>query len=47
MSDGDLSVFITRPISGIILAISALLLISTCFTVYRKTKKKIDEMAED
>ena len=47
MGDGNLSIFLRRPISAVGLGISTLLLISTCFSSYRKTKKKIDEMAED
>jgi putative tricarboxylic transport membrane protein len=47
ISDGNLSIFFTRPISGVALGISALLLISTCFSSYRKTKKKVDEIADD
>jgi putative tricarboxylic transport membrane protein len=47
ISDGDLSVFFTRPISGVALGISVLLLLSTCFSAYRKTKTKIEEMADE
>jgi putative tricarboxylic transport membrane protein len=47
MSDGDLSIFLIRPIPCVALGISALLFISACFLSYRKTKKKVDEMAED
>jgi putative tricarboxylic transport membrane protein len=43
IGDGDMSIFFRRPISGIALGISALLLISTLFSSYRKTKKRIDD----
>jgi putative tricarboxylic transport membrane protein len=41
MSDGDLTVFVTRPISGVTLAISFMLLISTGFSCYRKMKAQV------
>jgi len=40
MSDGSLSIFAQRPISAAALIISALLLISTGLSFYRKTKEK-------
>jgi putative tricarboxylic transport membrane protein len=45
LSDGSLSIFVTRPISVTCLAISALLLLSTVFTTYRKAKKRVVEEA--
>jgi putative tricarboxylic transport membrane protein len=47
MSGGSFSIFVTRPISGVALGIAALLLFSSGFSVYRKTKKQMDEMSED
>jgi putative tricarboxylic transport membrane protein len=41
MSDGDLSVFLTRPISCVMLLISCALLASSGFSYYRKTKEKV------
>jgi putative tricarboxylic transport membrane protein len=41
MSDGDLSVFLVRPISCVTLAISFVLLISTGFSYYRKMKGRV------
>jgi putative tricarboxylic transport membrane protein len=45
LSDGSLLIFLTRPISVSFLAISALLLLSTGFSSYRKTKTRIIEEA--
>jgi putative tricarboxylic transport membrane protein len=45
LSDGSLLIFLTRPISVTFLAISALLLLSTGFSSYRKTKTRIIEEA--
>jgi putative tricarboxylic transport membrane protein len=47
MSDGDLTVFVTRPISGVTLAISFMLLISTGFSYYRKMKAQVIKEEED
>jgi putative tricarboxylic transport membrane protein len=41
MSEGNLSIFITRPISAVALIISGLLFISTGFSYYRKAKGKM------
>ena len=43
MSDGKLSIFITRPISAVALAISVLLFVSTGLSYYRKAKAIIPE----
>jgi putative tricarboxylic transport membrane protein len=43
MSDGKLSIFITRPISAVALVISVLLFISTGLSYYRKAKAIIPE----
>jgi putative tricarboxylic transport membrane protein len=43
LSDGSLLIFLTRPISVSFLAISALLLLSTGFSSYKKTKTRIIE----
>ena len=43
MSDGKLSIFVTRPISAVALVITALLFISTGLSYYRKAKEKIPE----
>jgi putative tricarboxylic transport membrane protein len=47
MSNGNLSAFLTRPISAVALGISLLLLMSTGFSMYKKTKMKIDAIDED
>jgi putative tricarboxylic transport membrane protein len=41
MSDGEISIFITRPISAVALGISALLFITTGLSFYRRAKEKI------
>jgi putative tricarboxylic transport membrane protein len=41
MADGRLSVFLERPISGVILVISALLLTATAFSTYRRIKTTV------
>jgi putative tricarboxylic transport membrane protein len=41
MSDGNLLIFTQRPISAVTLTIAALLLISTAFSYYRKTKASV------
>ena len=41
LSDGSLLIFLTRPISVTFLVISALLLLSTGFSSYKKTKARI------
>ena len=41
MSDGSLLIFTQRPISAVTLTIAALLLISTAFSYYRKTKANV------
>jgi putative tricarboxylic transport membrane protein len=43
MSDGKFSIFLKRPISAVALAISALLLISSGLSYYRKAKMKVKE----
>jgi putative tricarboxylic transport membrane protein len=43
MSDGSLFIFLQKPISAVILAICALLFLSTIFSSYRKTKTRIIE----
>jgi putative tricarboxylic transport membrane protein len=43
MSDGSPLIFVTRPISVTFLIISALLLLSTGFSAYRKTKTRVVE----
>jgi TctA family transporter len=43
MSDGNLSIFITRPISVVALGISALLFITTGRSFYRRAKAAIPE----
>jgi putative tricarboxylic transport membrane protein len=43
MSDGKFSIFLKRPISGVALVISAMLLISSGFSYYRKAKMKVKE----
>jgi putative tricarboxylic transport membrane protein len=45
MSDGSLLIFVQKPISAVILAICALLFVSTGFSSYRKTKTRIIEEA--
>jgi putative tricarboxylic transport membrane protein len=41
ISGGELSIFIEKPVSAVSLIISALLLISTGFSYYRKTKTRV------
>jgi len=41
MSDGSFMIFVQKPLSAISLAISALLIISSGFSFYKKTKAKI------
>jgi TctA family transporter len=41
MSDGGFGIFFQRPISAVVLIIAGLLLFSTGFSTYRKTKTKI------
>jgi putative tricarboxylic transport membrane protein len=43
ISDGNFMIFLTKPISATLLAIAALLLISTGFSSYKKAKTKIVE----
>lgn len=43
MSDGKFSIFLEKPISAVALVISALLLISSGFSYYRKAKTKITQ----
>jgi len=47
LADGSFTIFFTRPISGVIIVIALLLLISTGFKFYRKTKTKVEEETED
>ncbi|HVN94826.1 MAG TPA: tripartite tricarboxylate transporter permease [Syntrophorhabdaceae bacterium] len=46
MSDGSFAIFVTKPISLILLIISALLFMSTGFSTYRKTKTKVIDESE-
>jgi putative tricarboxylic transport membrane protein len=41
LSDGRLSIFVERPISSVILGISVLLIISSGFSSYRRTREKL------
>jgi putative tricarboxylic transport membrane protein len=41
ISDGSFMIFLTKPISATVLAISALLLFSTGFSSYRKAKTRV------
>lgn len=41
ISDGSFMIFLTKPISAVVLTISALVLLSTCFSTYNKTKTRI------
>ncbi len=43
ISGGNLSIFFTRPICGVAMVLSILLLISVCFSYYQKTKAKISQ----
>jgi len=45
LSDGSLLIFLQKPISAVILCISALLLLSTGLSAYRKTKTRMIEEA--
>jgi putative tricarboxylic transport membrane protein len=45
MSDGSLTIFLTRPISVTVLIISVLLFLSTGFSTYRKAKARVIEEA--
>jgi putative tricarboxylic transport membrane protein len=45
MSDGGFAIFFQRPISAVVLIIAGLLLLSTGFSTYRKTKTRIIEEA--
>jgi putative tricarboxylic transport membrane protein len=47
IGDGRLMIFLERPISAVLLAIAALLFLSTGFSNYRKTKKRIAEEVGD
>jgi putative tricarboxylic transport membrane protein len=44
ISDGSLKIFITRPISAILLIAAACLFVTSGLSVYKKTKKKIKEV---
>jgi putative tricarboxylic transport membrane protein len=41
ISDGSFMIFLTKPISAVVLTISALVLLSTCFSTYNKAKTRI------
>jgi putative tricarboxylic transport membrane protein len=41
MSDGSFMIFLQKPLSAISLVVSALLIISSGFSYYQKTKEKI------
>jgi putative tricarboxylic transport membrane protein len=43
MSDGSFLIFVQKPISAVILGISALIILSTGFSAYQKTKTKMIE----
>jgi len=43
ISSGHLSIFFTRPISGTAMVLSVLLLISSCFSYYRKAKDRLSQ----
>jgi len=45
ISDGSFMIFLTKPISAVVLIISALILLSTCFSSYKKAKMRIIEEA--
>ncbi len=45
ISDGSFMIFLTKPITATVLAISALILLSTCFSSYKKTKERVIEEA--
>ena len=47
IGDGRLTIFFEKPISAVLLSISASLFLSTGFSNYRKTKKKIVEEVGD
>jgi putative tricarboxylic transport membrane protein len=47
MSNGDMSTFVTRPISAVSLGLCVLLLAMMGLSAYKKTKIKIDEMNQD
>jgi putative tricarboxylic transport membrane protein len=47
IGDGRLTTFFEKPISAVLLSISALLFLSTGFSNYRKTKKRIVEEVGD
>jgi putative tricarboxylic transport membrane protein len=43
ISSGHLSIFFTRPICGMAMVLSAVLLISVCFSYYRRAKVRLDQ----
>ena len=43
ISSGHLSIFLTRPICGAAMVLSVLLLISSCFSYYRKAKDRLSQ----
>jgi putative tricarboxylic transport membrane protein len=47
LADGSFSIFFTRPISLTVISIALLLLISTGFKFYRKTKTTVEAQTED
>jgi putative tricarboxylic transport membrane protein len=46
MGSGNWSIFLKRPISAVCLILAALMLLSSCFSSYRKSKAKIDELPD-
>jgi putative tricarboxylic transport membrane protein len=47
LSDGRFSIFFTRPISGVIIVIALLLIVSTGFKFYRKKKMEVEAVTEE
>jgi putative tricarboxylic transport membrane protein len=45
ISDGSFMIFLAKPISATVLVISALILLSTCLSSYKKAKTRIIEEA--
>ena len=46
ISGGDFSIFVARPISGTVLALSALLLLSSLFPYIRRRRRQYDDLKE-
>ena len=47
LADGSFSVFFTRPISAVIITIALLLIASTAFKFYRKTKTEVENKTDE